>query len=90
VEIKLIFPETKNQGLPLDNIFVASETPFFIGIIVKPSKKSWMHFKKSREVMLSGRREAVFYVKFNIDVGENTIFFLSPVDGKLTSAEFLN
>ena len=89
MEIRLIFPETKDRGFTLDNVFVASETPFFIGIILKPSEKCWMHLKKSREVMLGGKGEAVFAIRFNIDVGENTIFFLSPVDGNLTSAEFL-
>ncbi len=87
--IRLIFPESKNSSVLLGNTFVASDTPFFIGVILKPSDPSWARFKKSHEIILGGRVEAEFSIKYNIDIGESTIFFLSPLGDDVTRSWFL-
>lgn len=64
----------------VEDAFVASSEPFYIGLALNPSPGLW-------EFLKSGKRPAIevenklsnYKVEFSIDVGENTLFFLSPL-----------
>lgn len=66
---------------PLDNYFVASRNPVYIGVLLKPSRGIWEYLKNNDSVILKlGDEERYFTMKlkYRIEVGENSIFFLNP------------
>lgn len=76
----------------LDNYFVASNTPFYLGIMLKPSKGIWEYFKNNDTLILKiGKGEKYFEakLKYRIEVGENSIFFLTPLDEDEFRTSFL-
>lgn len=63
----------------VEDAFVASEEPYYIGIGLRPSPGLWEFLKsgKNSAIELDGKI-LEYRVEFSIDVGENTLFFLSP------------
>ncbi|MHB8360996.1 MAG: hypothetical protein ACYDAO_00900 [Thermoplasmataceae archaeon] len=60
--------------------FVASLEPPYIGILMKPSPYQWEEIMEEGFVRLSFTDEDNVYdlkVKYRIEVGENTIFFVT-------------
>ncbi|MHB1812846.1 MAG: hypothetical protein ACYCPR_10640 [Thermoplasmataceae archaeon] len=73
--------EGMDQALESPDLFIASESPLYLGLILKPSKGLWEYMKNSSEIVLChGDREncAEMSIPYKIEVGENTIFFLKP------------
>jgi len=71
----------RDQVFENPDIFVASEAPLYLGIILKPSKGFWEYLKNSSEVVLcreNAKNCASFTIPYKIEVGENTIFFIKP------------
>jgi hypothetical protein len=71
----------RKQAFENPDVFVASEAPLYLGIILKPSKGFWEYLKNSSEVVLCRNKEencASFAIPYKIEVGENTIFFIKP------------
>lgn len=76
----IYFKKGKEYRAELGRCFVASSNPFYLGIPVKPSTGAWEYLKSASEVHLVGQESKLlkFDIKYKIEVGENTIFFLSP------------
>lgn len=73
--------EGKDQIFQNPDIFIASGSPLYLGLVLKPSKGLWEYLKNSSELVLChGHKEncAVMSIPYKIEVGENTIFFLKP------------
>lgn len=80
VSIKAIFVNKGGRSeQSLDKWFIASESPVYIGIITKPSPGIWEYLTQSREVVLEfdGKSHG-FTVPYRIEVGESSIFFVTP------------
>ena len=60
--------------------FVASVDPPYIGILMKPSPFQWEEIMEEGFVRLSFPEDDIVFdlkVKYRIEVGENTIFFVT-------------
>lgn len=73
----------RNEGeiaSEISSYFVASRTPFYLGLTVKPSLPVWEILKESSEVNLRFEDGNLmeFEIPYKIEVGENTIFFVKP------------
>ncbi len=68
--------------------FVASENPFYLGIILPPGPNTWADISTSKivEVKFMGEFRR-FGVKQRIEVGENSIFFLKLEDKPFSEAK---
>ncbi|WP_393971816.1 hypothetical protein OXIME_000402 [Oxyplasma meridianum] len=69
------------QSFENPDVFIASESPLYLGIIMKPSKGVWEYLKNSSEMVLcrhNNEKCASFTIPYKIEVGENTIFFIQP------------
>lgn len=68
---------------PVQNSFVASEKPLYIGIITKPEPGLWGYLSRSKTIFLDmeGKAEE-FRIPYRIEVGESTIFFITPSEEK--------
>ncbi len=74
--------EGKRKGYPVDKWFLASENPQYIAVITKPSPGLWEHLSQSKDaVMELDGKSFNFTIPYRIEVGESTIFFLTPADG---------
>ncbi len=76
----------------VDESFVASMSPLYLGLIIKPSAGLWEHLKSADRIDLgkSGVDPVEFKIAYRIEVGENTIFFVTPSDSsRLPAAEKL-
>jgi hypothetical protein len=63
----------------LENHFIASQNPLYIGIILKPSHGAWIRMSRAKAVVLEiDGKPGEFSVPYRIEVGENSIFFLKP------------
>ncbi|MCL5804300.1 MAG: hypothetical protein M1306_03225 [Candidatus Thermoplasmatota archaeon] len=72
------------------NYFVASDRPFFLGLIIEPSAGLWAYLKNSSDIVMEfSGKSANFRVPYKIEVGRNTIFFITPVDGSITSGDLI-
>lgn len=68
--------------------FVASENPFYVGVIMLPGPNIWADMSASKTVEGKFRNESrKFVVKQRIEVGENSIFFLKLEDKPFSEAE---
>lgn len=70
----------KERKIEIENFFIASRTPLYIGLIIKPSKGLWEYLKNHNDVIVSFENEKESYqfdVEYKIEVGENTIFFIN-------------
>lgn len=79
VSCHIVFSDGRKRLSQEINAFYASKEPEFLGVMIKPSKGLWEYLKASRKPLLEINGRAKEYsVKYYIDVGENTIFFLTP------------
>ncbi len=63
----------------LENNFIASQNPLYIGIILKPSHGAWIRMSRAKTVVLEMEGKPLeFSIPYRIEVGENSIFFLKP------------
>lgn len=67
----------------INRSFIASEKPLYIGVITKPEPGLWNHLSTSRSVVMEVDGKASdFKIPYRIEVGESTIFFLTPETGE--------
>jgi hypothetical protein len=65
----------------LVNTFTASVEPPYFGVILKPGTGIWEYMKNHDDLILNqGPRSVTTCIKYRIDVGENSIFFLTSED----------
>ncbi len=84
------FANGSSERHDIDNYFVASDKPFFLGLIIEPSAGLWAYLKNNAEIVIEySGKSANFKVPYKIEVGRNTIFFITPVDGSITSDDFI-
>ncbi len=74
---------SSNEGekieFPVENWFIASENPLYVGIIIKPSPGLWELLSRSKNVLMQKDDSTTQYsIPYRIEVGENSIFFLTP------------
>ena len=63
----------------LENNFIVSQNPLYIGIILKPSNGAWIRMSRAKTVVLEMEGKPLeFSIPYRIEVGENSIFFLKP------------
>lgn len=64
----------------VEDAFIASEEPYYVGLGIRPSPGLWEFLKAGKKpaIEIAGKTSE-YRVEFSIDVGENTLFFLSPV-----------
>ena len=80
VKIHHIRSENHDKSQSMFKAFVASVEPPYIGILMKPSPYQWEEIMEEGFVRLSFTEEDVVFdlkVKYRIEVGENTIFFVT-------------
>ena len=80
VKIHHIRSENHDKNQSMFKAFVASVEPPYIGILMKPSPYQWEEIMEEGFVRLSFPEEDVVFdlkVKYRIEVGENTIFFVT-------------
>ena len=64
---------------PVENFFKASENPLYLGVIAKPSPGLWELLSRSKAVVVVTDDFPITYkISYRIEVGENSIFFLTP------------
>ncbi len=80
LKARILIPgHSERKEFQLDNCFVASEVPLYIGVICKPSDPAWSQLQASREVLLvEDGSQKPFVQEYRIEVGESTIFFIKP------------
>ncbi len=67
----------------VEDAFIASTSPYYLGLALRPSPGLWEFLKSGgKPVVETDAGTFSFRVEFSIDVGENTIFFLSPEEDK--------
>ncbi len=76
--MEILFDDEKFEP---DNYFIASKDPYYIGIIINPSSRYWELFVNSKEVIINNNGDKkAFKISYRIDVGENSIFFLTQTN----------
>lgn len=84
MEVTGIFRESgKESEALLEDYFVASVNPFYLGILLKPSRGIWEYLKNNDSVIIRLGKSGPHFemnLKYRIEVGENTIFFLNPTE----------
>lgn len=77
----------------VEDFFIASNNPLYLGLIIKPSTGVWEILKSSSHanVRVNGEKILEFEIPYKIEVGENTIFFARPSEGyeKTASETFI-
>ena len=80
VKIHHIRSENHDKSQSMFKAFVASVDPPYIGILMKPSPFQWEEIMEEGFVRLSFPEDDIVFdlkVKYRIEVGENTIFFVT-------------
>lgn len=80
VKVHHIRSENQDKSQTMFKAFVASIEPPYLGILMKPSPFQWEEIMEEGFVRMSFQdRDKVFdlKVKYRIEVGENTIFFVT-------------
>ena len=80
VKIHHIRSENHDKSQSMFKAFVASVDPPYIGILMKPSPYQWEEIMEEGFVRLSFPEDDILFdlkVKYRIEVGENTIFFVT-------------
>ncbi len=79
----IVASDHQMEKFNLGRYFVASDDPLFIGLIVSPSEKIWPRLKNADSVVLEiGISSFAFRIPYKIEVGRNTIFFVSPAENE--------
>ncbi|MGC8515960.1 MAG: hypothetical protein ACP5OC_07495 [Thermoplasmata archaeon] len=81
--ISIVIPSDHGkEKVKIDHYFVASDEPLFIGLIISPSERIWPRMKNADSTILEiGGKSYPFRIPYKIEVGRNSIFFLSPDPG---------
>lgn len=81
--ISLVIPsDHKKEKVSIDHYFIASDEPLFIGLIISPSERIWSRMKNVDSAILEiGGKSYSFKIPYKIEVGRNSIFFVSPDPG---------
>ena len=80
VKIHHIRSENHDKSQSMFKAFVASVDPPYIGLLMKPSPFQWEEIMEEGFVRLSFPEDDILFdlkVKYRIEVGENTIFFVT-------------
>lgn len=80
VKMKIVSThDGEKMEFPVENWFTASENPLYIGVIVKPSPGLWELLSRKKSVLLERDDSSAQYaIPYRMEVGENSIFFLTP------------
>lgn len=80
--LKAVFQlEGKVLEEKIENYFIASRSPLYVGVILPPSKGAWTYMKGGNTIVIEVNNfSSQFRIPYRIEVGENTIFFLKPGD----------
>lgn len=71
----------KRHDYKVEKWFKASDSPIYIAIITKPSPGLWELLSRSKEIVMEMDGESQGYrIPYRIEVGESTIFFVTPTD----------
>ncbi len=74
-------PDGKRIDERVENAFVASKSPFFLCLVIPPGKGLWEFLKSGGKPFVETGGEVNRYsTSYVIDVGENTLFFLTPLE----------
>jgi hypothetical protein len=87
MRIELISPAEDKKTYDINNVFIASENPLYLGLVLKPSDASWSFIKSTREILVKGKEIVRFSVKYGIEVGESSIFFITPSSENVTASK---
>ena len=78
----VIHSDQGKEKLKIDHYLVASDEPLFIGLIVSPSDRIWPRMKNADSAILEiGGKTYSFRIPYKIEVGRNSIFFVSAEPG---------
>lgn len=82
MEISVTFSHNgKTTTDTLKNTFVASVDPPYLGVILKPGTGVWEYLKNSDDIIIDREDSSLTAkIKYRIDVGESSIFFLTSDD----------
>jgi hypothetical protein len=85
--INVVIPSDHGKDkVKIDHYFVASDEPLFIGLIISPSERIWPQMKNADSAVLEiGGKSYKFRIPYKIEVGRNSIFFVSPDPGDSSS-----
>ncbi len=74
------FSNRSENTAEIENCFIASKTPLYLGLIVKPSTGAWEYLKSAQNLFIREKAGTTlnFNIIYKIEVGENTIFFVTP------------
>ena len=76
--MKILFGD-KQDELDEDKYFIASKEPLYYGLIISPSTELWGDIVKAHSIQCNiHQRMAEYSIPYRIDVGENSIFFITP------------
>lgn len=79
LECKLVHALNGKKSEEDVRAFYASREPLYYGIVLKPGIGLWEIMKSSNKVIMEcGGDTNEYVVKYSIDVGENSFFFLTP------------
>lgn len=77
----VVMENGSRKDYPVENWFVASQSPLYLGVITKPSPGIWGFMSRSHEVVLEiSGKSRTFRIAYRIEVGESSIFFVTPQD----------
>ncbi|WP_298407444.1 hypothetical protein [Ferroplasma sp.] len=69
----------KKINLVEKEYFMASSEPLYYGLIVNPSSDLWSYMVKANNIVCNFNKSTEKYaIPYRIDVGENSIFFVTP------------
>ncbi|MEM0155539.1 MAG: hypothetical protein QW597_02910 [Thermoplasmataceae archaeon] len=82
MEISVTFYlDGKANSEKLIHTFTASVEPPYLGVILKPGRGIWEYMKNHDDLVINLKQRSVTSViKYRIDVGESSIFFLTSED----------
>lgn len=76
----------RRKEYSVEKWFIASEKPQYIAIVTKPSPGLWEHLSQSKVAVIELDGKSCNYnIPYRIEVGESTIFFVTPVDPSSTN-----
>jgi flavin reductase (DIM6/NTAB) family NADH-FMN oxidoreductase RutF len=86
MEVSVTFYQNGKTNMEnLKNAFVASKDPPYVGLILKPGVGIWEYMKDHDDLIFNLHDSSVTAeIKYRIDVGENSIFFLTSDNKKFS------
>jgi hypothetical protein len=72
-------PNGEPKEVDQNHVFIASEDPIYLGIIIKPEPGIWEELMDSENLYIHFNDDVVqSRIGYRIEVGENSIFFVTP------------